>query len=460
MTGLFENLDYESSLDKTASRKALLLSQTRVEYKLGSFLKAASTKPEFDARFSYVEDSFYGIVKEACNELGVDDSTISQTVKNQYERIASMPKRSHSCGNDNCGPNCHCSSDCDCEGDDCPCDHDFDDHEDKESSIKNSNKYVEKRGDKWVVLNKDGKVISTHDSKEKAEGSFRAIEYYKHEGAIESDKKHWIQDAVKHPGLLHKELDVPEDEKIPEDKLEEAEHSDNKKERERAQFAENMKHIHKGSDDKKEKAKGEHDPGEQDDEKDDEWSPSVLDVLESSRRLADLDVVERDGKYHVIDPDGDEDGGKPGATMKICDSKEEAHNWLEHYKREHTAAGRQDNTGLSNEPSPKMDKRLWTPESVEKLDVPSKQHPTVEKDVVQPIVGKNDDPLEEVGEKTTESQALPTSTNDSDAGFAPNNQPMAPHTKTWPDKDQTSPVTNTSLSHLFVPQDVIKSALR
>lgn len=59
---------------------------------------------------------------------------------------------------------------------------------------------------------------------------------------VESEEK-WIQKAVKRPGQLHKDLGVPEDEKIPEGKLEEAEHSDNKKVRERAQFAENMKHL-------------------------------------------------------------------------------------------------------------------------------------------------------------------------------------------------------------------------
>jgi len=40
-------------------------------------------------------------------------------------------------------------------------------------------------------------------------------------GSHES-KEHWIQDAVKKPGQLHKDLGVPEDEDIPEDKLEEA----------------------------------------------------------------------------------------------------------------------------------------------------------------------------------------------------------------------------------------------
>jgi hypothetical protein len=60
---------------------------------------------------------------------------------------------------------------------------------------------------------------------------------------------HWIQKAVpkKNKGLLHKKLDVPGGEKIPEDKLEGALHSDNDKLREEAQFAENMKGLHHGT---------------------------------------------------------------------------------------------------------------------------------------------------------------------------------------------------------------------
>jgi hypothetical protein len=45
-----------------------------------------------------------------------------------------------------------------------------------------------------------------------------------------------------HEGLLHKELGVPTDEKIPEAKLEKAKHSENPAERKRATFAENFGH--------------------------------------------------------------------------------------------------------------------------------------------------------------------------------------------------------------------------
>lgn len=58
---------------------------------------------------------------------------------------------------------------------------------------------------------------------------------------------HWIDKAIKHPGALHRELGVPEGEKIPEEKLEEAEHSSNPKEKKRAEFAEELKSFHHGA---------------------------------------------------------------------------------------------------------------------------------------------------------------------------------------------------------------------
>ena len=56
---------------------------------------------------------------------------------------------------------------------------------------------------------------------------------------------HWIAGAVKHPGALHRELGVPEGKKIPEKKLEKAEHSKNPVERKRANLAETLKGLHR-----------------------------------------------------------------------------------------------------------------------------------------------------------------------------------------------------------------------
>jgi hypothetical protein len=65
-------------------------------------------------------------------------------------------------------------------------------------------------------------------------------------GEIEMAKDdHWIQGAMKHPGALHRELDVPQGDKIPAKKIMKAEHSDNPALARRAHLAETLKHLHK-----------------------------------------------------------------------------------------------------------------------------------------------------------------------------------------------------------------------
>ena len=55
----------------------------------------------------------------------------------------------------------------------------------------------------------------------------------------------WISGAIKHPGALHKKLGVAEGKKIPEKKLESAEHSKNPTERREANLAKTLKGFHK-----------------------------------------------------------------------------------------------------------------------------------------------------------------------------------------------------------------------
>lgn len=54
---------------------------------------------------------------------------------------------------------------------------------------------------------------------------------------------HWINGAIKHPGALHRELNVADDKRIPEKKLEKAEHSGNKLVAKRAHLAETLEHM-------------------------------------------------------------------------------------------------------------------------------------------------------------------------------------------------------------------------
>ena len=58
-------------------------------------------------------------------------------------------------------------------------------------------------------------------------------------------KKKWIQEMHMKKNALHKELGVKKGAKIPEKKLEKAEHSKNPKERKRAVLAETLKHLRK-----------------------------------------------------------------------------------------------------------------------------------------------------------------------------------------------------------------------
>src|SRR4026207_69959 len=42
--------------------------------------------------------------------------------------------------------------------------------------------YIEKRGEKWVVLSKEGEVLGTHPSEEEARKQLAAVEANKHRG--------------------------------------------------------------------------------------------------------------------------------------------------------------------------------------------------------------------------------------------------------------------------------------
>lgn len=60
-------------------------------------------------------------------------------------------------------------------------------------------------------------------------------------------KKRWIKSAIgkEGKGALHRNLDVPEGEKIPAEKMEEAAHSENPTIRRQAALAKTLKAMHK-----------------------------------------------------------------------------------------------------------------------------------------------------------------------------------------------------------------------
>ena len=64
-------------------------------------------------------------------------------------------------------------------------------------------------------------------------------------GGTVKDKDNWIDGAIKHPGVLRKELHVKKGEKIPEKKLDKAMHSDDALLRKRARLAKTLKGFKK-----------------------------------------------------------------------------------------------------------------------------------------------------------------------------------------------------------------------
>lgn len=56
---------------------------------------------------------------------------------------------------------------------------------------------------------------------------------------------HWIAGAIKHPGALHRELGVPQGQKIPAKKLQAAANSKNPTEAKRARLAKTLASFHK-----------------------------------------------------------------------------------------------------------------------------------------------------------------------------------------------------------------------
>ena len=71
--------------------------------------------------------------------------------------------------------------------------------------------------------------------------------------------------------------------------------------------------------------------------------------------------------------------------------------------------------GLSSDRHPRWIRQRWTPKSVTPIDVPSKRHPTVQKDITEVMPKENEGPpgdisnIDEINALTT-TETLPTAT--------------------------------------------------
>ena len=286
---------------------------------------------------------------------------------------------------------------------------------------------------------------------------------------VETLKQHfadkWIEDAVKDPdfdkGGLHRATDTPEGEDVPESKIKGLEEHGTPDEKKKAQFADNVK---KGSthtacscsDGKCDCGPGCSCCGSKKKSKKKDKGKNVPPWLK--------------GKGHAHEDPDEDDGDDGGDTLEFAASTAGAAplvgkpRWSpvrvaadgDSYdqKTEKLPTGPADSTTGLDGPSPKMDKgparkpgdQGW---SLDDIDVPSKEHPTESIDPMEAMPRNNvtdsvKDNVKGIGEQTTEQIELPSPRDYDSAGFADNNQDMAPHTKTFGDSGQTDPVTGDS----------------
>jgi len=243
-----------------------------------------------------------------------------------------------------------------------------------------------------------------------------------------SDEK-WIQDAVKKPGDLHKKLHVPEDENIPEEKIENAEKSGDKNLKEKAQFAENVKKSATVSDYLSSYYSS-------DDDKDDDDKDDKNDKKDNKPPWLEDDSDDKDDhdehKHDENDTDDDgEDDFKSSSTSGASPLVRTAD---------------EGNTGLGG-PSPKMNKQRWTPKSVPKDEYDGGKDGIgdhKEMDILEVLPKKNlTGPAKDVPETgKAKEETLPTAKGMDDAGFEPSkNTGDSGPTKTFPKGNQTNPVT-------------------
>lgn len=84
-TSLFDVLAQDDTDIRVAQRRALALAQTRVENRMGAFLRGARSEEEFEQRLALLMDDFTGAVRTASTETGYDSPEhIAEAVKQHY----------------------------------------------------------------------------------------------------------------------------------------------------------------------------------------------------------------------------------------------------------------------------------------------------------------------------------------------------------------------------------------
>lgn len=415
---LFDALEADQTNQRVASRRALALAQTRVANKMGKFFRGAQTEEEFLERLGLLQDDFDYIVKSASEEVGYDrPDYIKQTLVDHY---ASLTKEANPFD-----PNAVAQQQ---PAQGAPAIAPMEDPTAAPSGeplafnpAAQATPNVPPPNIPQIPGTDPNQLAQqmTHPQQQPVMASWKVV----------AEDGHWIDKAIKHPGALHKELGVPEGQKIPEDKLEEAEHSDNPEEKKRAEFAEELKGFHHHD-----SAVTELDPF---------INANTIQAMASWLGQPNSDAV----NPHMVLAEVNHTfpGGVRGFLEQNGLMQERTSSWTV------VADG---NTDLGG-PEPKIDKAHQT-DSNPKKDVLGDEDkgtwPTKRKDVTEPIIRENREvgghphhELEEIGEKNTEHVDLPAAKGN-DAGFADGGVTKQDGPGTWHGNDgQVDPVTHETI---------------
>ena len=297
-TSVFDELEADDTDRRVASRRALALAHNRVETHLGAFFRGAQSEEEFLERLGLVLDDFSYHVTSAADEVGYNSPEHLEASLKSYYQSSVVKQGCGCCG----GGKCTCASDCK----DCDCNH-KESHTAGQTFLANpllpgAGTGIAPGQNPMAGPQAGGSANMAPTPAAPLPGSPAAPTGTSNSNpnAIQSPAdpnmapqvmqgdptlqpaiaRVWrcakIEIKPENKGKLHEDLGVPKGEKIPEEKLEEAEHSDDPKERQRAQFAENAKHWnHKGSAPDTDKM----DEFEDDDEPDVNWKKKSADEI-------------------------------------------------------------------------------------------------------------------------------------------------------------------------------------
>lgn len=412
---LFENIDLIDDAPRVAARKALALSQRRCELSFGSFLKSAKSFQDVEARLAYLDEDLKRVVIATCREVGCPrEEDVYETILSSMNRFADICE--------------------DCDGEGCKHCHD---------TGKTSARLA--RRPKMCPFHREVTDISLASGNPEAGFNAMSTQAFGDSSCRGgfAGNCNWKPEMVTQSYWDGKNKEVTEQREL------------------RDLESQSVSVDDFNQDDSWDDSS----MGEEGHDIDGELAEAPSAIASPEMAIAHISAGHKPGcecgfcKNKGKLPGKDKTEPDPTQTDEDSEEKEEADdfepnnnkNGSVHYAEALETIKLVERSG----PSPKMDKKKWTPENLHFLDdVNSKDgpHPSETQDITQGTDYKGDaftdDHRFEHTDAVLEKQKLPTSTTFGDAGFNTDKMKDSGPTKTWSGDSgdgitQANPVTKT-----------------